>query len=119
MCPDDNRIVLCCASAYEQKFYFNPLFDKIPKAVKDELQIMCVLFTEEAGGVIMLVFEEDGSLNIETQQAEDDLYYDDVSAGLLIGQIRRNRRELLDQLDLFYRVFVKGEDLSEFDEEEE
>ena len=35
------NITLCGASWYEQKYYFNPAFDKLPKSVKDELQIMC------------------------------------------------------------------------------
>ena len=72
MAESDNRIVLCGASAYEQKYYFNPIFEKIPKSIQDELRIICTLFTEEVGGVITLVFEEDGALSIDTEYAEDD-----------------------------------------------
>ena len=42
-----DNIVLCGASAYEQKFYFNQDFNALPDHVKKELQIMCVLFTED------------------------------------------------------------------------
>ncbi len=38
------NVVLCGASAYEQKYYFNKDFDSLPDHVKKELQIMCVLF---------------------------------------------------------------------------
>ena len=38
-----DRIVLCGASAYEQKYYFNPDFDALPQQVKEELQILCVM----------------------------------------------------------------------------
>ena len=31
------EVTLCGASWYEQKYYFNPAFDKLPGAVKDEL----------------------------------------------------------------------------------
>ena len=34
------RIVLCGANAYEQKYYFNPLFKQIPDSIKKELNIM-------------------------------------------------------------------------------
>ena len=54
--------VLCSASRYTKKYYLNPEFDRLPTAVKDELKIMCVLFTEEVGGVILLMFDEDGNL---------------------------------------------------------
>ena len=43
------KIVLCGANAYEQKYYFNPRFSKIPQSVQDELHIICVLFTREVG----------------------------------------------------------------------
>ncbi len=108
----EGRIVLCGASAYEQKYYFNNLFEKIPKSIQDELHIICVLFTEEAGGVITFVFEPDGSLSIETEAAEDDFLYDEISSGLLVNKITNTRQELLESLELYYRVFVKHEDIS-------
>lgn len=110
---DDKRIVLCGANAYEQKYYFNKKFDKIPQSIKDELHIICVLFTEEVGGVFTIVFEEDGSVSLETNAEEDDLLYDEISSGLLVGEIRRNRQEMLESLQLYYRVFILHENILE------
>lgn len=111
----DNRIVLCGANAYEHKYYFNEKFDKIPQSIKDELHIICVLFTEEVGGIFTIVFEEDGSISLETDAEEDDLLYDEIGSGLLVGEIRRNRQEMLESLQLYYRVFILHEDLQEMD----
>ena len=119
MDQQEERIVLCGASSYEQKYYFNKIFDKIPQSIQDELHIMCVLFTEEVGGVITFVFEPDGGLSIETEAAEDDFMYDEISSGLLVSKIRSTRQELLESLDLYYRVFVKHEDISALLTEEE
>ena len=60
----EERIVLCGANAYEQKYYFNEKFNNIPESIKDELHIICVLFTEEVGGIFTIVFETDGSIFI-------------------------------------------------------
>lgn len=109
----DGRIVLCGANAYERKYYFNQRFDGIPDSVKDELHIICVLFTEEVGGIFMIVFEEDGGVSLETDAEENDIYYDEISSGLLVGEIRRKRQELLESLSLYYRVFVLHEDIEE------
>ncbi len=116
---DDNRVVLCGANAYEQKYYFNEQFQAIPDSIKDELRIICVLFTEEVGGIFTIVFEEDGTLSLETNAQEDDIYYDEISSGLLVGEIRRKRQELLESLSLYYRVFILKEDISGLLEEEE
>ena len=112
----DGRIVLCGSNAYEKKYYFNPLFDSVPESVKEELHIICVLFTEEAGGVFQIVFEPDGSISMETEAAEEDILYDDITAGLLVSEIRRHRQTLFEELQLFYRVFVLKEDITLEDE---
>ena len=52
-----DNIVLCGASSYEQKYYFNQDFASLPETVKQELQIMCVLFTEDVGGIMTLEFD--------------------------------------------------------------
>ena len=47
---------------------------------------------------------------METDAEEDDIYYDEISSGLLISEIRRNRQELFESLSLYYRVFILKED---------
>ena len=112
---DENKIVLCGANAYEKKYYFNEeQFKMIPESIKEELHIICVLFTEEVGGVFTIAFEEDGNVVMET-----NAYYDEVSSGLLIAEIRRSRQELFESLSLYYRVFIKKEDVSELLDEED
>ncbi|MCR5251949.1 MAG: DUF6145 family protein [Lachnospiraceae bacterium] len=110
----EKRSVLCGANAYEQKYYFNKEeYGNLPTAIQEELHVMCVLFTEEVGGIFTVVFEEDGGVSLDTMAAENDFYYDEVSAALLVGQIRQKRRELLESLSLYYRTFVLHEGLDE------
>ena len=59
---------------HEQKYYFNEAFHNIPESIKEELHIICVLFTEEVGGVFTIVFEEDGSVSLETDACEEDIF---------------------------------------------
>lgn len=114
----DNRIVVCGANAYEQKYYFNEeVFGKLPQSVKDELHIICVLFTEEVGGVFTIVVEPDGGISFETDKSDDDFYYDEISSGLLVNKIRQTRQELLESISLFYRVFYLHETFEEADGE--
>ena len=115
---EDKRIVLCGANAYDMKYYFNEQFNGIPDSIKDELRIICVLFTEEVGGIFTIVFEEDGSVSMETNAEEDDIYYDEISSGLLVGEIKRKRQELFESLSLYYKVFILKEDVSGLLEEE-
>ncbi len=107
-----NKTVLCGANAYERKYYFNGAFQGIPQSIKDELHIICVLFTEEEGGVFTIAFEENGNVVMETDFAEDDFLYDEISSGLMVREVRRNRQELFEALSLYYRIFILHEKLN-------
>ena len=106
----DEEVVLCASSAYEKKFYLNEEFSRLPEDIKNELKIMCVLFTEEVGGILELVFDEEGNLLFRTDAGENDLLYDDIACGMLIKKMQYEKRELLESLEMFYRVFFLGED---------
>ena len=106
----DEEVVVCASSAYEKKFYLNEEFSRLPEDIKNELKIMCVLFTEEVGGILELVFDEEGNLLFRTDADENDLLYDDIACGMLIKKMQYEKRELLESLEMFYRVFFLGED---------
>ena len=113
------RVVLCGANAYEQKYYFNPVFKQIPESIKKELNIISVLFTQEAGGIFTIVFEEDGTISIETNADEEDITYDEITAGLLVGEVRRKRQDLFEALGLYYRIYVLHENPADILDEDE
>ena len=111
---NEDNMVLCAANSYTEKYFFNKHFDLIPEDMKEELHVICVLFASEVGGIFMMYFEDDGELCLKSEHDEDDLMYDEVSAGLMISEIRRTRAEMIDQLEQFYRAFVLKEDQDAF-----
>ena len=115
----DGRMVLCAANKYEMKYFFNKNFERIPKSIQDELHIISVLFVQEVGGIFKLVFDEDGDITMETESAEDDFLYDDISAGLMVAEIKRTRQEMFESLRMFYKVFILKEDTEGFLEGED
>lgn len=107
---DTSNVIICGANSYEQKYYFNENFAKLPEAVKEELHIICVLFTEEVGGTFMIGYDDDGHVILITDADEGDLLYDEIGAGLMVKEVRKRRQELFESLEIFYRTFIKGED---------
>ena len=101
----NKNVVLCACSSYEQKFYINEEFAKLPESIKEELKILCVLYTEDIGGILALEFEEDGTLVFRVEKEEGDLLFDDIGSALKIKEIQREKVELLEALELFYKTF--------------
>ena len=59
---------------------------------------MCVLFTEEVGGIFLIAFDDEGAPIIQTDSDENDFYYDEVSAGLLVKEVQKKKRDLFRSL---------------------
>ena len=113
----DEEMVLCAASSYEQKYYLNPEFESLPEAVKQELQIMCVLYTADVGGGLLLVFDENGNLELKVEHNEGDFSFDEIGSVLKIKELQNTKEELFKSLEMFYKVFYLGEEMEEETEE--
>ena len=53
----------------------------------------------------MLEFDKDGTLCFRTEAAENDFGYDEIGSVLKIRQIQREKAELLEALEMYYKVF--------------
>ena len=106
---DGDSTVLCGANSYVEKYYLNEQFSGLPESIKQELQIMCVMYTEDIGGIILLEFMPDGDI----VGGYGDLYlndylFDEIGSALKIKQYQAEKRELLESLELYYKVKVLG-----------
>ena len=94
-------------------------FDKIPENIKEELHIICVLFTEEVGGVFTIGFTPLGEVEMDAQKEEGDLLYDDIGAELLQKEIRRKKADMLKALSIYFKVTFLHQDAAALLEEED
>ncbi|WP_124065371.1 DUF6145 family protein [Clostridium sp. E02] len=108
---EGENVVLCGANSYEQKYYFNEEFNSLPERIKQELKILCVLYTEDVGGSLVLEYNEDGTLEFKVSSVEGDYLFDEIGSVLKIKQYQNEKKDLLESLEMFYRVFCLGEKL--------
>ena len=108
----DEKVVLCGANSYEEKYYLNPDFEQLPDDVKNELKIMCVLYVHDVGVILTLVFEENGELCFEVTSDDFDPMFDDIGSQFGVKQLQRDKQDLLQALQLYYKVFFLGEEIN-------
>ena len=113
----NEKMVLCGANAYDKKYYLNEQFSNLPEQIKQELQIMCVLYTADVGGVLLLVFDENGNLELKVEHNEGDFSFDEIGSVLKIKELQNTKEELFKSLEMFYKVFYLGEEMEEETEE--
>ena len=105
------NVVLCASSAYEEKYYLNEEFEGLPTSIKEELQIMCVLYTSDVGGILTLEYDEEGNLLFNVTADEEDLLFDEIGSVLKVKQLQNTKQELLEALEVYYKVFFLKENI--------
>ena len=66
----------------------------------------------DVGGILTLVFEENGELCFEVTSDDFDPMFDDIGSQLKIKQLQRDKQDLLQALQLYYKVFFLGEEIN-------
>lgn len=112
---NEKNVVLCVSNSYQKKYYLNNNFENLPEHIKQELKIMCVLYTEDIGGVLSVEFDPDGNLLFNTSSEEGDYFYDEIGSVLKIKQYQNEKRDLLEAIETYYKVLFLGQGLTEED----
>lgn len=84
---------------------FNQDFDSLPESIKQELHIMCVLYTEDIGGILTLEFDDNGSLQFKTEALDSDAMYDDIGSVLKIKQLQTEKENFCSLWKCIIRYF--------------
>ena len=101
--------MLAGASREKQKYFFEPAFNEIPQAVKDEIRNICILMAERLGCTFLMSFEETGDLVFEIIKNEGDFDFDDIGAELEIKSLKSEKKELIKALKLWYVINMTDE----------
>ena len=56
-----------------------------------------------------MVYEEDGTLRIDVDHNDDDFMYDEIGSVLEVKRLQRERTELFEALETYYKVVFLGE----------
>lgn len=99
----DKQLVIC-ASPYQHKYYFEPKFEDIPTAIKEELIEVVSQMAEKINGIISIRFNEVGDIFID-QTSEEDVFVDEIGAALEIKKFQTEKKELIKSLKMWYMIY--------------
>ena len=99
------KIVLSAASCYNKKYYINPNMEKnLPSQIKDEIKALVASMAEKLHCIFTLGFYENGNIYIETSSVENGFDFDEIGAKLETEKIKKEKAELLNSLNLWFKV---------------
>ncbi len=58
----EDRVLLAMVSQYTDKYFWNEELGPLPEEIRKEVLVLLIMITEEAGGITVMGFEEDGEI---------------------------------------------------------
>ena len=97
------------SNSYIKKYYLDPRLDTLPKDVKDTLKIVFVKLTEDVGGVLELVYDND-SYEVFTRivRNDDDLEFDEINANFRLSKLEKEHEKLFVDIATFCKFKFNG-----------
>ncbi|MCD8089467.1 MAG: DUF6145 family protein [Clostridiales bacterium] len=105
------KSVICAASVYKQKYFFNDKYSGLPEEIKKEIRVKVVTLAEKLHCIFIMGFYDDGEIYFETRAEEGDFAFDEIGAALEAERLKRSERELISRLGVWYTVFKSGKAL--------
>ncbi|MGL4799724.1 MAG: DUF6145 family protein [Cellulosilyticaceae bacterium] len=96
--------IVVCASPHQHKYFFEPSFNDMPLAIREEITEAVAAIAEKVNAVITLGFNENGHMFIE-QTEDENVFVDDIGAELEIKKFQKEKEELLKSMRLWYMIY--------------
>ena len=100
--------VIFATSSYNKKYFFDNVTDSLPNDIKNKIKELGIYFVNKVGGIFSIGFYEDNSFFIDYSFSENDFLYDFIGAKLEIEKIKRENKELISALTLWYKIYNKA-----------
>ena len=59
----------------------------------------------------MVVYDEEGNLELKVDHEGNDFFFDGIGSFLKIRELQKTKQVLFESLELFFRVFYLGEEM--------
>ena len=104
-----NLTPIIVSNSYIKKYYLDSRLDTLPKEVKDTLKIVFVKLTEDVGGVLELVYDND-SYEVFTRivRNDDDLEFDEINANFRRSKLEKEHEKLFVDIATFCKFKFNG-----------
>lgn len=101
-----NKIVLCAASYYNQKYFFNNDLSPLPESIQKDIKTISICMAQKIQGIFTIGFYEDGNIFLESQGNENDFDYDEIGARIETDKLKENEKELFKALQNWYNIVI-------------
>ncbi len=104
-----NLIPIIVSNSYIKKYYIDSRLEVLPDEVKKALKIMFVKLTEEVGGIVQVLFDNEAyDILMRFDKNDDDLLFDEINANYKLSKIEKDNKKIFDDIATFCKFKFNG-----------
>lgn len=105
----NESIPIIVSNSYIKKYYLDNRLEILPKEIKNKLKEVFVTFTENVGGILVVVFDNKNyNLLLNIEKNDDDISFDEINANYKLSKLENENIELFEQIAKFCKFKLNG-----------
>ena len=107
---NQNKLIpIIVSNGYLKKYYIDDRLTSLPKEDRDKLKIKFVKLTEEVGGVLQVIFDnENYEIFLTIDKNDDDIAFDEIYAKYKLSKIEKENEKIFEDIATFCKFKFNG-----------
>ena len=106
-----NELIIAVSNQYIMKYYSDGLINALPEDLQDQIKLILVGFTEECGGILELIYNNEfNDITFKTYSEDIDFTYDEIEAKYKLSKLEKEYESFWAELAKYIKSSLENKD---------
>ena len=108
---NENELIIAVSNQYIMKYYSDDLINALPQDLQDQIKLILVGFTEECGGILELIYNNEfNDITFKTYSEDIDFTYDEIEAKYKLSKLEKEYESFWVELAKYIKASLENKD---------
>ena len=106
---NENELIIAVSNQYIMKYYSDGLINALPEDLQDQIKLILVGFTEECGGILELIYNNEfNDITFKTYSEDIDFTYDEIEAKYKLSKLEKEYESFWEELAKYIKASLEN-----------
>ena len=108
---NENELIIAVSNQYIMKYYSDALINALPQDLQDQIKLILVGFTEECGGILELIYNNDfNDITFKSYSEDIDFTYDEIEAKYKLSKLEKEYESFWVELAKYIKASIEQQE---------
>lgn len=106
---NNNELIIAVSNQYIMKYYCDGLINALPEDLQDQIKLILVGFTEECGGILELIYNNEfNDITFKSYSENIDFTYDEIEAKYKLSKLEKEYESFWEELAKYIKASIEN-----------